>query len=176
VGFIRAALTGVGITTCLFGADKRQPNAGWAENYNIPLWDEGKVPLAQRTGPLDNPFLTVFLPPETKRNGGSVVIAPGGSNIMLMYGAEGLEIAERFNDWGFTAFVLTYVCRPDMAKMRVSLTANEQFSLYGRGQTNSSSIRSALDLQGFPPDRRWRDPLPQHQVQAIRIAPILSLE
>ena len=40
-------------------------------NYNIPLWDEGKVPLATGNGPLDNPFLTVFLPPEGKRNGGS---------------------------------------------------------------------------------------------------------
>jgi hypothetical protein len=40
------------------------------------------------------PFLTVFQPPAGKRNGGAVVIAPGGSNIMLMYGAEGLDIAE----------------------------------------------------------------------------------
>ena len=112
MGFVRATLTVMSISACLFGADKGQPNAGWAENYNIPLWDEGKVPLAQGTRPLDNPFLTVFLPPENKRNGGSVVIAPGGSNIMLMYGAEGLEIAERFNDWGFTAFVLTYRLSP----------------------------------------------------------------
>src|SRR5579863_8541394 len=66
-------------------------------NYNIPLWDAGKVPLAKGDGPLDTPFLTVFLPPEGKRNGGSVVVAPGGGNIMLMYGSEGFEIAERFN-------------------------------------------------------------------------------
>jgi len=81
-------------------------------NYNIPLWDEGKVPLAKGDGPLDNPFLTVFEPPAGKRNGGSVVVAPGGSNIMLMYGAEGMDIAERYNDWGVTAFVLTYRLSP----------------------------------------------------------------
>ena len=81
-------------------------------NYNIALWEEGKVPLAKGDGPLDNPFLTVFLPPEGKRNGGSVVVAPGGSNIMLMYGAEGMDIAERYNDWGVTAFVLTYRLSP----------------------------------------------------------------
>jgi acetyl esterase/lipase len=81
-------------------------------NYNIPLWDAGKAPLANGTGPLDSPFLTVFLPPEGKRNGGSVIIAPGGSNIMLMYGGEGLDIAERYNDWGVTAFVLTYRLSP----------------------------------------------------------------
>jgi endo-1,4-beta-xylanase len=79
---------------------------------NIPLWEPGKVLLASGSGPLDNPFLTAFLPPEGKRNGASVIIAPGGANIMLMYGAEGLEIAERYNDWGVTAFVLTYRLSP----------------------------------------------------------------
>jgi len=82
---------------------------------NIPLWEPGKVPLSVGNGPLDAPFLTVFLPPEAKRNGASVVIAPGGANIMLMYGAEGLEIAERYNDWGVTAFVLTYRLSPRYA-------------------------------------------------------------
>ena len=81
-------------------------------NYNIPLWDAGKVPLATGNGPLDAPFLTVFAPPEGKRNGGAVVVAPGGSNIMLMYGAEGVDIAEQYNDWGVTAFILTYRLSP----------------------------------------------------------------
>jgi endo-1,4-beta-xylanase len=81
-------------------------------NYNIPLWDEGKVPLATGNGPLDKPFLTVFMPPEGKRNGGAVVVAPGGGNIMLMYGVEGMNIAERYNDWGVAAFVLTYRLSP----------------------------------------------------------------
>lgn len=81
-------------------------------NYNIPLWEEGKVPLALGTAPLDTPFLTVFLPPENHRNGGSVIVAPGGGNIMLMYGVEGMDIAERYNDWGVTAFILTYRLSP----------------------------------------------------------------
>ena len=79
---------------------------------NIPLWEDGKVPLASGDGPLDRPFLTVFAPPAGRSNGGSVVIAPGGANIMLMYGAEGLDIAERYNEWGVTAFVLTYRLSP----------------------------------------------------------------
>jgi len=81
-------------------------------NFNIPLWEEGKVPLAKGNGPLDAPFLTVFRPPEGKRNGSAVVIAPGGSNIMLMYGVEGMDVAERYNSWGVTAFVLTYRLSP----------------------------------------------------------------
>lgn len=81
-------------------------------NYNIPLWPEGKVPLAVGNGPLDKPFVTVFMPPESKRNGAAVVVAPGGGNIMLMYGVEGMNIAERYNDWGVAAFVLTYRLSP----------------------------------------------------------------
>jgi acetyl esterase/lipase len=83
-----------------------------APYQNIQLWSEGDVPLATGTGPLDKPFLTAFLPPAGKSNGASVVVAPGGSNIMLMYGAEGVDIAERYNDWGVTAFVLTYRMSP----------------------------------------------------------------
>src|SRR5580698_10151571 len=69
-------------------------------NYNIMLWEKGKVPLATGDGPLDAPFLTVFAAPEGKRNGAAVVVAPGGSNIMLMYGAEGVDVAEQYNEWG----------------------------------------------------------------------------
>lgn len=81
-------------------------------HFNIPLWEDGKVPGAKGDGPLDKPFLTAFLPPQGKGNGSSVVIAPGGSNIMLMYGAEGMEVAERYNEWGSAAFVLTYRLSP----------------------------------------------------------------
>ncbi len=98
------------ISGSLLAADKTAGKS--SVSYNIPLWEEGKVPLATGNGPLDSPFLTVFLPPEGKRNGGAVVIAPGGSNIMLMYGVEGLDVAERYNTWGVTAFVLTYRLSP----------------------------------------------------------------
>lgn len=81
-------------------------------NINLALWAPGTVPDARGNGPLDAPFLTVFVPPVEKRTGGAVIIAPGGSNIMLMYGAEGMDAAERFNDWGAVAFVLTYRLSP----------------------------------------------------------------
>ena len=83
-----------------------------APHVNIPLWAPGSVPLAKGDGPLDAPFLTAFVPPENKRNGSAVIIAPGGANIMLMYGLEGIDVAERMNDWGTVAFVLTYRLSP----------------------------------------------------------------
>jgi acetyl esterase/lipase len=107
-GFAAFALLGaVALSGTLLGADKQL-----SVNYNIPLWEEGKVPMANGTGLLDAPFLTVFLPPDGKNNGGSVVVAPGGGNIMLMYGGEGIDIAERYNEWGVVAFVLTYRMSP----------------------------------------------------------------
>jgi acetyl esterase/lipase len=81
-------------------------------NQNIPLWPAGEVPLATGDEPLDVPFLTVFLPPEGQRTDAAVIVAPGGGNIMMMYGVEGFEVAERYNDWGVTAFVLTYRLQP----------------------------------------------------------------
>lgn len=81
-------------------------------SLNIPLWAPGTAPDAIGDGPLDSPFLTVFVPPPGRRNGSSVIIAPGGSNIMLMYGAEGFEAAETYNDWGTVAFVFTYRLSP----------------------------------------------------------------
>jgi len=79
---------------------------------NIPLWEAGHVPGAAGDGPLDAPFLTVFQPRAGTANGSAVLIAPGGGNIMLMYGGEGADVAEAFNDWGVTAFVLTYRLSP----------------------------------------------------------------
>jgi formylglycine-generating enzyme required for sulfatase activity len=89
-----------------------EPATSLAAYRNIPLWEAGQVPGAVGDGPLDAPFLTVFLPRKGTANGSSVVIAPGGGNIMLMYGSEGAEVAEVYNDWGVTAFVLTYRLSP----------------------------------------------------------------
>src|SRR5689334_8198285 len=83
-----------------------------AQYRDIPLWNVGQVPAAQGDGPLDAPFLTVFAPRAGTANGGAVIVAPGGGNIMLMYGGEGADVAEVFNDWGVTAFVLTYRLSP----------------------------------------------------------------
>ncbi len=95
------------------GVSKRGARDLTPPNYNIALWEPGKVPGAKGDGPLDNPFLTVFQPPESRRNDAAVVVAPGGGNIMLMYGGEGMNIAERYNEWGVTAFVLTYRLAPE---------------------------------------------------------------
>lgn len=119
------------------------------ENYNIPLWEPGKVPLATGNGPLDAPFLTVFAPPEGKRNGSAVIIAPGGSNIMLMYGVEGIEVAERFNDWGTVAFVLTYRLNPKYNEAARVLDGNRAIRLVRSRATEFKIDPARVSFAGF---------------------------
>ncbi len=96
---------------CITRVSAAEPATDLTAYRNLPLWEAEQVPGATGVGPLDAPFLTVFLPRGTP-NGSAVVVAPGGGNIMLMYGGEGADIAEVFNDWGVTAFVLTYRLSP----------------------------------------------------------------
>jgi acetyl esterase/lipase len=117
--------------------------------YNISLWPEGKVPLASGSGPLDLPFVTVFLPRDHLRNGTSVVVAPGGGNIMLMYGGEGMEIAERFNDWGAAAFVLTYRLSPKYGENARVLDGNRAIQLVRARAREWGLDPSKIGFAGF---------------------------
>ena len=57
---------------------------------------------------VDSPTLTVYQAPENKANGCAVVICPGGGYNVLAWRHEGVELAEWFNSFGVTAFVLKY--------------------------------------------------------------------
>jgi acetyl esterase/lipase len=57
---------------------------------------------------INNPSITVFLPPKAKANGTAVLICPGGGFRELVYNAEGVEPARYLNNLGVTAFVLKY--------------------------------------------------------------------
>lgn len=85
----------------------------------VPLWPNGAPGFESRKGlpeqaasywvkNINNPSLTVFLPPKEKANGAAVIICPGGGFRELVFGAEGVEPAKYFNDLGVAAFVLKY--------------------------------------------------------------------
>ncbi len=57
---------------------------------------------------INNPSLTVFLPPTEKASGAAVIICPGGGFRELVFGAEGVDPAKYFNSLGVAAFVLKY--------------------------------------------------------------------
>jgi len=57
---------------------------------------------------INNPSLTVYLPPKEIANGAAVVICPGGGHSALVYNAEGRDAATFMNSIGVAAFVLKY--------------------------------------------------------------------
>jgi acetyl esterase/lipase len=57
---------------------------------------------------VDNPSLTVFLPPKEKATGAAVIICPGGGFYQLSFVSEGTDCAKFLNSKGIAAFVLKY--------------------------------------------------------------------
>ena len=96
---------------------------GWAVAQTtpqvIPLWPKGAPGFEKlRDQPevakdyyvknVNNPSLTVFLPPKNLANGTAIIVCPGGGFRLLVYTSEGLEPAKFLNSLGITVFVLKY--------------------------------------------------------------------
>jgi acetyl esterase/lipase len=85
----------------------------------LPLWPNGAPGFENRRAEpeqakdywirnINNPSITVFLPPKEKANGAAVLIFPGGGFRELVYNSEGVEPARFFNNLGVAAIVLKY--------------------------------------------------------------------
>jgi len=85
----------------------------------LPLWTNGAPGFEDRRNEpelardywvrnINNPSITVFLPPKEKANGAAVLICPGGGFRELVYNSEGVEPARYFTNLGVAAFVLKY--------------------------------------------------------------------
>jgi len=72
-----------------------------------------------RIAKVSNPTLTVFKP--DRPNGKAVIICPGGGYAILAFDKEGTRVAEEFNKWGVTAFVLKYRLPDDSINIDRSL-------------------------------------------------------
>lgn len=59
-----------------------------------------------RIAKVSKPTMTMYKP--DKPNGKAVIICPGGGYGILAWEKEGTKVAELFNSWGITAFVLKY--------------------------------------------------------------------
>lgn len=73
------------------------------------LWPEG-APGAVGKEEADRPTLTIYA--AAQPNGAAVLICPGGGYVNLAMDHEGRQVAEWFNSFGVTAFVLKYRLAP----------------------------------------------------------------
>jgi acetyl esterase/lipase len=99
----------------------------------------------QRLTNVSKPTLTLFQPPDGKRNGAAMIICPGGGYSILAWDLEGTEVAEWLNSIGVTALVLKYrVPRRDgdMANKLPLMDAQRSMSL-----VRSKASELAIDPQ-----------------------------
>jgi acetyl esterase/lipase len=57
---------------------------------------------------INNPSLTVFLPPKEKATGAAIIVVPGGGHRELVFNAEGRQPAIFLSNLGIAAFALKY--------------------------------------------------------------------
>ena len=76
-----------------------------------PLYP-GAVPGALGQDTLDQPTITVHLPPAGRGNGTAVVVLPGGGYQHLAVNHEGRQVAEWLNTLGVAAFMVKYRLGP----------------------------------------------------------------
>ncbi|PWU01256.1 MAG: 1,4-beta-xylanase [Bacteroidetes bacterium] len=92
----------------------------------IPLWangapgfeklkDEPEQAQDYWVKHINNPSITVFLPPKEKATGAAIIVCPGGGHRLLVYNAEGVEPAQYLNKLGVAVFVLKYRLARDSA-------------------------------------------------------------
>jgi acetyl esterase/lipase len=94
-----------------------------AEQKDVPIWPEGKVPLLQETPPecikntnggifrysnVSNPSLTIFPAPDASAPAPAMLVCPGGGYSILAWNHEGTEVADFLNKQGLAVFVLKY--------------------------------------------------------------------
>jgi dienelactone hydrolase len=85
----------------------------------VPLWPNGAPGFEARKDlpeqaadywvkSINNPSLTVFLPPKEKATGAAVILCAGGGFRELGFVPEGLDAGEYFKNMGVAAFALKY--------------------------------------------------------------------
>jgi len=92
---------------------------GQSQPQQIQLWSNGAPGFESKKNEpeqakdywvknIQNPSITVYLPPKDKATGAAMIVCPGGGHRLLVYNAEGRDAALFLNSIGVAAFVLKY--------------------------------------------------------------------
>ncbi len=104
-----------------------------------------------RISKISNPTITVFKP--AKPNGKAIIICPGGGYAILAFDKEGTRVAEEFNKWGVTAFVLKNRLPDDSINIDRSLAPlqdAQQAIRYVRTHAKTYGIdKNKIGIMGF---------------------------
>ena len=135
------------------------PLLGQEQPRQIPVWPNGAPGFENRRGEpelakdywvrnINNPSITVYLPPKEKATGAAVVICPGGGHRLLVFKAEGDDPARYLNSLGIAAFVLKYrLAREEGSPYSLEKHPRED------GQRAMRLVRSRAQEWGVDPNR-----------------------
>ena len=101
-----------------------------------------------RTTGIQNPYLTVFLPPKEKATGAAVVVVPGGGHRELWVKHEGENVAKWLSERGVAAVVLRYrLAREQGSPYKIDVHALQD------GQRALRLVRSKAKEWNVDPER-----------------------
>jgi len=104
-----------------------------------------------RVAKVSVPSLTMYKP--ANANGMSIIICPGGGYSILAIDKEGTKVAEEFNKWGITAFVLKYRLPDDSFNVDKSLAplqdAQQAIRLIRSNSKEWAINKNQIGIMGF---------------------------
>ena len=154
IGFTLTALSAPGLL-----AQDSHPSSAQQTHEQVPLWTNGAPGFESRRNQpeiakdywirnINNPSITVYLPPKEKATGAAVVICPGGGHRELVFQAEGEDAARYLNTLGVAAFALKYrLGREEGSPYSIEKNARED------GQRAMRLVRSRAREWNIDPNR-----------------------
>lgn len=124
------------------------PNSIDAPNKESTITGDDKV---MRVAKVSVPLITMYKP--AQQNGMSVIICPGGGYTILAWNKEGTKVAEEFNKWGVTAFILRYRLPDDTTMIDRSIAplqdAQQAVRLLRTNATDWGIDKNKIGIMGF---------------------------
>jgi len=126
----------------------RTPNSTNAPNKENTTIGDDKV---MRVAKVSVPSITMYKP--AQQNGMSIIICPGGGYSILAWNKEGTKVAEEFNKWGITAFILRYRLPDDTTMVDKSMAplqdAQQAVRLVRSNAADWGVDKNKIGIMGF---------------------------